>query len=81
MTNNALQDLTVVQLKRAVTIKQRILELEAELQSLLGGSRRSSFGVVARRGQKRRKMSAKAKAKIAAAARARWAKWRAAKGK
>jgi len=82
MVNSLFTNLTVVQLKRALAIKQRIAQLEGELSSVLGDSRpfqTNSGGVRGRR--KRRKMSAAARAKIAAAARARWAKVRAAKGK
>ena len=72
---NLFANLTVDQLKRAVAIKERIEELERELQSVIGksGSRNRS--------KSRRRMSAAARAKIAAAARARWARYRAAKGK
>ena len=81
MTNNAFMALTVAELKRAVVIKERIEQLESELASLLGDSRRSSGAGVAREPRKRRKMSAAGRARIAAAARARWAKFNAAKGK
>ena len=81
MTNNPFNALTVVELKKAVSIKERIEELESELASLLGDSRRSSGAGVARGPGKRRKMSAAGRAKIAAAARARWARFHAAKGK
>jgi len=77
---NLLTDLTVAQLKRAVSIKERIDTLERKLSSILGGRNtlRSSNGRVGGR-RKRRKMSAASRAKIAAAARARWAKVRAGK--
>src|SRR5687768_16910491 len=81
MTNNVFTALTVAELKRAVAIKERIEELESELASLLGDSGRSSLGAVARGPGKRRKMSAVGRARIAAAARARWAKFNAGKGK
>ena len=74
---NLFANLTVSQLKRAVAIKERIEELERELQSVVGRGAGSSFA--GRR--KRRKMSAAARAKIAAAARARWARYRAGKAK
>lgn len=73
---NLFANLTVNQLKRAVAIKQRIEELERELQSVIGRGAGSSSAV-----RKRRKMSAAARAKIAAGARARWARYRAAKAK
>ena len=75
-----LSALTVSQLKRAVAIKQRIEDLERELASLIGQS--SASGASASGGiRRRRKMSAAARAKIAAAARARWARFRANKAK
>jgi hypothetical protein len=81
MTNNAFTALTVAQLKRAVAIKERMEELESELASLLGDLGRASGGVATRGPRKRRRMSASGRARIAAAARARWAKFNAAKGK
>src|SRR5687768_3612181 len=74
MTNNALTDLTVAQLKRAIAIKGRIEELEAELSSVLGAGGPISGGARATGAPQRRRMSVAARAKIAAAARARWAK-------
>src|SRR5687768_13001357 len=73
MTANPMTNLTVAQLRRAVSIKQRIDQLEAELSSILGTS-----GGGRGRGT-RRKMSRATKAKIAAAARARWARVKAGK--
>jgi hypothetical protein len=81
MANNAFTAITVAQLKRAVSIKERIEELESELASLLGDSSRSSGAAVARGPGKRRNMSAAGRARISAAAKARWAKVNAAKGK
>src|SRR5688572_5191130 len=80
MTNNVFTALTVAQLKRAVSIKERIEELESELSSVLGASDRSSGAAVAR-GTGKRRMSAAGRARISAAAKARWAKVNAAKGK
>ena len=74
MTANPMTNLTVAQLRRAVSIKQRIDQLEAELSSILGASRGRGRGT-------RRKMSRATKAKIAAAARARWARVKAGKNK
>jgi hypothetical protein len=81
MTNNVFTALTVAELKRAVLIKERIESLESELASILGDSARSSSAAVARGPGKRRKMSAAGRARIAAAARARWAKFNKAKGR
>ena len=69
--------LSVRQLKRAAVIKQRIERLEQNLASLLGAPAASSPAG----GRKRHKMSRAARAKIAAAQKARWAKYRSAKAK
>jgi hypothetical protein len=63
-------NLSAGQLRRAADIKDKIESLQKELSRLLG----STDGAAAPR--KRRKMSTTARAKIAAAARARWAKQR-----
>jgi hypothetical protein len=60
--------LSASQLRRAADIKDKIESLQKELSRLLG----STDGAAAPR--KRRKMSAAGRRKIAAAARARWAK-------
>jgi hypothetical protein len=62
--------LSARQLRRAADIKDKIESLQKELTRLLG----STDGPAAPR--KRRKMSAAARAKIAAAQKARWAKQR-----
>jgi hypothetical protein len=61
------------QLRRAVAIKQKIERLESDLEKLLGGK-----GVTSRvsRPGGTRVMSAAGKARIAAAQKQRWAKWR-----
>ena len=66
MTN--IVDLSPEQLRKAASIKEQIAGLEKELQALLGGNGVSN-GNAAKGG-----MSAAARAKIAAAAKARWAK-------
>jgi len=71
MATQTLRDLSVAQLKKAATIKGRIEVLERELNSLLGNSGPMARGGVVRR---RRKMSAEGRARIAAGAKARWAK-------
>jgi hypothetical protein len=70
MTN--LQNLTVKQLRKVVAIKERMERLEAKLASISGGNSADAAPVVRRR--RRRKMSPAARARIAAAQRARWAK-------
>jgi hypothetical protein len=67
----------LTQLKVAVTIAERIEKLQAELAGLLGGGSLASIpkailAPVAKGGK--RTMSAEARARIAAAQRARWAK-------
>jgi len=75
--DNILAGLSVAQLKRAVTIKERIQKLEKKLAAVIGAPDLApTEGRVIRR---RRKMSAEARAKIAAAQRARWAKQKAGK--
>jgi hypothetical protein len=68
-----LHDLTPGQLRRAASIKERVAALNKELTKILGGS---SDGMVA---NNHRTMSAAAKKRIAAAQKARWAKFRGAK--
>jgi hypothetical protein len=76
MTNASISDL-----RRALVLRTRIDAMVAELSSLLGGTKgpRSTSDKKPRR--KRRRMSAAARAKIAAAQKARWARLRAGKGK
>jgi hypothetical protein len=66
-----LTSLSPQQLRRAATIKEQIQSLENELGRILGDSTKSVTAVAPK---KKRKMSAAGRAKIAAAARARWAK-------
>jgi hypothetical protein len=67
-----LSNVSVQQLKRAVVLREQIEKLEHELAGILG---ESSAPAAASNGTPgRRKMSASARAKIAAAQRARWAK-------
>ncbi len=69
-------NLTPQQLRQAAAIKERIEALQRELSRILDGSA-PVVGTAA--GPKRRKMSAAAIARIRAAAKARWAKFRAAR--
>jgi len=71
-----LQHLSVKQLLKVVAVKERIEKLEAKLAAIYG-SEGSDFAPA---GRPRRKMSAAAKARIAAAQRARWAKVKGRKG-
>jgi hypothetical protein len=69
--SSLLTSLSPQQLRRAATIKEKIQSLENELHRILGSSAKSISAVAPK---KKRKMSAAGRAKIAAAARARWAK-------
>jgi hypothetical protein len=70
MAINSLKDVSVEQLRRAIAVKERIEGLENELQSILEPARVDGGQGVSTR----RRMSSEARARIAAAARARWAK-------
>jgi hypothetical protein len=69
-------NLSAQQLRRAATIKEQIQSLESELGRILGSPTKP---VAVAAPKKRRKMSAAGRAKISAAAKARWAKVKAAK--
>lgn len=71
---NNLNTLTLTQLKKAVSLRERIESLQSELTKLLGGA----VAGPARVKSKKRKMSAAGRAAIAKAAKARWAKVKAA---
>ena len=75
---------TLIQLKQAVTVAEQIEELQAKLAGLLGGSGPVASSAPAAKAAStpvvkagKRTMSAEARARIAAAQRARWAKVRA----
>jgi nucleoid-associated protein YgaU len=68
---NSSVNLSSQQLRHAAQIKEKIQSLETELVRVLGSSTKSvAHGMP----EKRRKMSASARAKISAAAKARWSK-------
>jgi hypothetical protein len=69
-------NLTAQQLRKAADLKEKIVGLQQQLEAILGGSGPADVTVEK---PKRRKMSAAARAKIAAAQRARWAKVKAKK--
>ena len=77
MTNTSITSLSAKQLRRAADLKERIENLQHELSQLLG-----SFGsnepTTPAKSKKKRTMSAAGRARISAAAKARWAKVRAA---
>src|SRR6266566_6629979 len=68
-------DISVVALQEAVSIRRQIDTLEKRLSSILGGAPARPASVAA--GGERRRMSAATRAKLAAAARARWARLKA----
>ena len=68
--------ISVKQLRRAIRIKERIASLETKLGRILGSSNSLPLGDAIK---PKRKMSASARRKIAAAQKARWAKFKAAK--
>jgi hypothetical protein len=69
-------DLSAQQLRRAAAIKEQIQSLESKLARILGSPAKPVAVVVPK---KKRKMSAAGRAKISAAAKARWAKVKALK--
>lgn len=72
MTANVIFSLSANQLRRAAEIKEQIDALNSELGSILAGINPNS----GEPSNRRRKMSAAGRARIAAAARARWAEMR-----
>ncbi|MGN6553760.1 MAG: hypothetical protein ACTHLW_08570 [Verrucomicrobiota bacterium] len=71
-----INQLSISDLKKAVTIKEKIEALNQELNAILGNSAKG-----AEPARKKGGMSAAGRERIAAAQRARWAKINAAKGK
>ena len=71
--SSSIANLSAQQLRRAANIKDKIQSLENELGRILGASIKPVAAVAPK---KKRKMSAAGRAKIAAAARARWAKFK-----
>jgi hypothetical protein len=69
---NSITSLSAQQLRRAAEIKDKIQSLESELNRIFGSPAKSP--AVAPAPKKRRKMSAAGRARIVAAAKARWAK-------
>lgn len=81
--SHMISDLSANQLRRAAEIKDKIESLQSELSKILGGGTEVGNGLTAsKRGRPPghssrkpgRRMSAAARARIAAVARARWAK-------
>jgi hypothetical protein len=74
--STSLSSLSAKQLRRAAALKEKIQSLENKLLQMLGSSTNTVASAVPRR---KWKMSAAGRAKIAAAAKARWAKVKAGK--
>ncbi len=70
-------NLSVAQLRKAAAVKERIEKLEKELAQILGSAASEKSAAPAARSRKKRKMTSEGRARIRAAAKARWAKWRA----
>jgi hypothetical protein len=70
---NLLTNLSVEQLRRAAELKEKIVELQNELASYLGASVKSGAGAPKRKFR----MSAAGRARIIAAQKVRWAKFKA----
>jgi hypothetical protein len=75
---NSINNLSAQQLRRAAAIKEQIQSLENELNRIFGSPTKIATAPAPK---KRRKMSAAARAKISAAAKARWARVKALKKK
>ncbi len=71
---NAISNLSPEQLRRAADIQERLLSLQNELNSILN---LPAISYSSAPGGKKRNMSAAGRAAISAAAKARWAKFRA----
>jgi hypothetical protein len=76
MNSPLLSGLSSKQLRRAAAIKEKIAKLEKELGQLLGSGSGSTAAATPRKG---RKLSAAGRARIVAAAKARWARIKSAK--
>ena len=74
--SSSITSLTAAQLRAAAYLKDKIALLQSELEKVLGSPTKP---VAATAPKQRRKMSAAGRARIAAAAKARWAKIKAAK--
>lgn len=74
MQSNPLASLSVKQLKRAIAIRGKIEALQKSLDRIGGGE--APAAPKSRAPRKKRRMSAAARAKISAAAKARWASFR-----
>lgn len=76
--SNALSDLSVKQLKKAIKLREKMEALQTKLDQLLGSSENTPVAKGKPGRKPKRRMSAAAKAKISAAAKLRWKKAKAA---
>lgn len=76
---SSINQLTASQLRQAANLKEKIAGLEKQLAAILGSSAPAIKAPTAKPANKKRKMSAAGRAKIAAAQKARWAKIKASK--
>jgi hypothetical protein len=74
MQKNLLFRISAAHLRRAARLREKIEGMEAQLADLLGVPQQATLGNLHRR---KRKLTAAARRKISAAAKARWAKFRA----
>src|ERR1044072_2994417 len=79
MQSSPLANVSLQQLKQAVAIREKIESLEMELSRIIGRQPSTAKAGAPPPKRTRRKMSAAARAKIAAAAKAGWARVRAKK--
>lgn len=84
--NNSLASLSIPQLKQALALKERIARLNKKLDAILGASATPAAAAPVRLGRppgrpakKKRTMSAAGRAAMSLAAKARWARVKAAK--
>jgi hypothetical protein len=81
MPSNPLLNLTANQLRRALRVRERIDKLQAQLGLILAAQERETSDPPPKRGKIKRKMSTAARARLSAAAKARWKKVKARGGK
>lgn len=76
---NSLATLSAAQLRRAADLKERIAQLQSELEELVGPAANGTSARGRAPKRKRKKLSAEVKAKMRKAQQERWAKIKAAK--
>lgn len=76
---NSLATLSPAQLRRAADLKERIAQLQSELEELVGAPSEKNSSAPGRPNRKRKKLNAAARAKMAKSQKERWAKIKAEK--